>query len=194
MDRNERQIIDDLFARLREAEHRTGPRDSDAEAEIRRHLDQQPGAPYYMAQAIVVQQEALAHARHRVEELERQLAERPAGGGFLAGLFGGGDARQPAAPARDRDRPPEGATARAAAGPWGQRQGGGFLAGAGQTAMGVAGGMLIAEALGDLFGAGEAAAAEPPDEERLAPDEPMAEDELPEGDDSDAGDFDFDDF
>jgi hypothetical protein len=42
-----------------------------------------------MAQAILVQEQALANVQTRVQELERLLAERSAGGGFLSGLFGG---------------------------------------------------------------------------------------------------------
>ena len=91
MDQNERGIIDDLFDRLRRAEGQSEPRDPEAEALIARHVAAQPAAPYYMAQAIVVQQEALARAQSRVQELERQLAERGSGG-FLGGLFGGQDA------------------------------------------------------------------------------------------------------
>ena len=41
-----------------------------------------------------------------------------------------------------------------------QQRGGGFLAGAAQTAMGVAGGVLLANAIGGMFGADEAQAAE----------------------------------
>lgn len=164
MDQNERRIIDDLFAKLREAERRSGPRDAGAEALIRRHVADQPAAPYYMAQAIVVQEQALAASQARVEELERQLAEGPAGGGFLSGLFGGGRAETPAlAPGRP-PRPP-------------QPAGGGFLAGAMQTAMGVAGGVLIANALTGAFTPAEAAA------------EPAPEDLGDTGEFEDTGDF-----
>ncbi len=76
MDQNERGIIDDLFARLDEAERRAGPRDAEAERLIRGHLTRQPAAPYYMAQAIVAQQEALARAQTRIEQLERQGGAR----------------------------------------------------------------------------------------------------------------------
>ena len=76
MDQNERRIIDDLFARLGEAERRAGPRDAEAERSIQGHLGRQPAAPYYMAQAIVVQQEALAgaQARHRAARARAQRA------------------------------------------------------------------------------------------------------------------------
>ena len=99
MDQNERGIIDDLFDRLRRAEGQSEARDPAAEALIARHVVAQPAAPYYMAQAIVVQQEALARAQSRVEELERQFAERGSGG-FLGGLFGGQETPSPAAAAR----------------------------------------------------------------------------------------------
>jgi hypothetical protein len=52
------------------------------------------------------------------------------------------------------------------------------MASAMQTAVGVAGGMLLANALGGLFGGGEAQAAEPPPapEPPAEPDEPMVDD------------------
>ena len=183
MDQNERRIIDDLFARLGEAERRAGPRDAEAERLIGGHLTRQPAAPYYMAQAIVVQQEALANAQARIEQLERELTERPAGGGFLGGLFGG--ERDPAQARQRRSRSGQG--------PWSQpygQGGGGFLAGAAQTAMGVAGGVLIADALADLLGPDEAAAAEPGPQEDPAPGEDLGADD-PFGD---AGDIGFDEF
>ena len=45
-----------------------------------------------------------------------------------------------------------------------QRQGGGFLAGAAQTAMGVAGGVLLGNAIAGMFGGDEAQAAQPAEE------------------------------
>jgi uncharacterized protein len=107
-----------------------------------------------------VQEQALANMQTRVQELERQIAERPAGGGFLSGLFGGGPQQtasapqQPVAPVRDDMTPPRGA---GYGSPWGARPGGGFLAGAMQTALGVAGGILVADALSNAFASGEQA-------------------------------------
>ncbi|HSA82715.1 MAG TPA: DUF2076 domain-containing protein [Geminicoccaceae bacterium] len=178
MDQNERRIIDDLFARLGEAERRAGPRDAEAEGLIGCHLRDQPAAPYYMAQAIVVQQEALANAQARIEQLERELTERPAGGGFLGGLFG---TERESAQAHQRPAGP-------GQGPWSQPhgRGGGFLAGAAQTAMGVAGGVLIGNALADLLAPDPAAAA--PQED------PVAGDDLAGDPFSDSGDFGFDEF
>lgn len=173
MDATERQIIDDLFGKLRQAEAQSGPRDPQAEAYIRDQVARQPAAPYIMAQSIVMMEQGLAALQARVEELERQQRERPAasgGGGIFGSLFGGG---RPAAPAP--------APQRMGSSPWGQqpqapgygdprvaayanphqhRSGGGFMAGAAQTAMGVAGGMLLGSALASAFSGGEAMAEE----------------------------------
>jgi hypothetical protein len=152
MDQNERQIIDDLFDRLRRAEEQAEPGDADAEALIARHVARQPAAPYYMAQAIVVQQEALGRAQAKIQELERGLAERRSGG-FLSGLFGDEEASTSGAPA----------SGERSSGDFGRRAqragGGGFLAGAMQTALGVAGGFLIADAIAGLLSPDEGAAA-----------------------------------
>jgi uncharacterized protein len=189
MDANERSIIDDLFERLRKAEAQSDARDPDAEALIRRHVAAQPDAPYYMAQAIVVQQEALARAQTRLQDLERQLAERRPGG-FLSGLFGDEEAASAGAPPRGDQ---------AAGGLDRYRQSGGsFLAGAMQTALGVAGGFLIADALSGLFAADTAAAAAPGTDP--AHDSASAEEDRSGGEDPDladgttGGDFDLGEF
>jgi len=161
MDQNERQIIDELFGKLRQAEAQSGPRDTQAETYIREQVGRQPAAPYLMAQAIVMQEQALAASQARIQELEEQLRTRPAagGGGFLSGLFGGG-APQPQPPAPPANSPWGTQRGPAQVGdprlaaysnPQQQRSGGGFLAGAMQTAMGVAGGVLIGNALADMF-------------------------------------------
>ncbi|MBP2229519.1 hypothetical protein J2847_002818 [Azospirillum agricola] len=180
MDQTERQIIDDLFAKLRQAEAQSGPRDPQAEAHIRDSVARQPAAPYLMAQAVVMLEQALAASQARNEELEQQLRARPpaqapaGGGGLFGGLFGGGGrpAPAPAAPQRPAGSPwgaAAGATPaapaygdpRVAAYAQQPRAGGGFMAGAMQTAAGVAGGMLIGSALSSMFsGGGEANAAE----------------------------------
>jgi hypothetical protein len=138
-----------------------------------------------MAQAIVVQQEALANAQARIEELERELSERQAGGGFLGGLFGGGERAAP------RPIPPQ-RQSQTGQGPWSRPygQGGGFLAGAAQTAMGVAGGVLVANALAGLLTPDQAQATEPGFEEDPA----AAEDPGVDEGWSDPGDVGFDEF
>jgi hypothetical protein len=187
MDQNERGIIDDLFDRLRRAEGQSTPRDPEAEALIVRHVAAQPAAPYYMAQAIVVQQEALARAQSRSQELERQLAERGSRG-FLGGLFGGQETPSPVAPARaDRNTGGPGYHR-------GSNAGGGFLAGAMQTALGVASGFLIADAISALFSPGEAAAAASPEaysHDAAAAEDPSSGEDPGLSEDEAGGDFDF---
>jgi hypothetical protein len=173
MDQNERQIIDELFGKLRQAEAQSGPRDAQAEGFIREQVARQPAAPYLMAQAIVIQEQALAQSQARIQQLEEQLRSRPAassgGGGLFGSLFGGGSQqRQPAPPPSNSPWGNQGGqqqvgdprVAQYANPQYQQRQGGGFMAGAMQTAMGVAGGMLIGSALGSMFSGGEAMAAD----------------------------------
>lgn len=157
----DRTAIEGLFSRLAEAERRAPQRDAEAEALINRELVRQPAAPYYMAQTVVVQQQALEQAEQRIAELERQVAERDRSGMF-GGLFDDGRGRQN----RYDDRQVQ-ATPRNR-GPWDRNEsygrgqgGGGFLAGAAQTALGVAGGVLLGNMIGSMFGAGAAHAATP---------------------------------
>jgi hypothetical protein len=139
----DRRAIDGLFQRLDAVEREARePRDPEAEALIQRRIAQQPSAPYYMAQTVIVQQQALEAAEQRINELEDQVKRNvPARRGRYAD---------------DSDT---------AGGPWnrgyGQGFGGGFLAGAMQTALGVTGGILLGSALGGLF-AGTANASEQP--------------------------------
>jgi len=178
MDDTERQVIDELFGKVKQAEAGSAPRDAQAEARIRQHIAAQPAAPYYMAQAIVVQEQALTAAQGRIEELEAELARRPASsGGFLSGLFGGGDRQGPT-----RRGPAAGVDPRVAA--YNQphrRSGGGFLGGALQTAVGVAGGVVLGNVLMNMLAPDEAAASEPAPE--------LAGEDMPE--DMEMGDMDM---
>ncbi|MEE9101678.1 DUF2076 family protein [Pseudomonas nitroreducens] len=169
MNSEEQSLIDGLFARLRDAEAQTAPRDAQAEAQINRHLVQQPAAPYYMAQAMLIQEAAIKRLDQRVKELEAEAKDsRPSSGGFLAGLFGGGQSQEPR-PAQTQQRPDgwgqtrfsqPGGNASYASNPNDFRpaqpaqaapQGGGFLRGALQTAAGVAGGVMVADLLTSMF-------------------------------------------
>lgn len=153
MDQSEKQLIEGLFSRLQQAESQSGPRDPEAESQIRKALNQQPTAPYYMAQAILVQEHVLEQLNQRVAQLEQELSQRPAGGGsFLGGLFGAGNQPNTASspPPRASMSPPP-ATGRS-----------GFMGSAMQTAAAVAGGVLVGNMLAGMFAGGAAEAAEPP--------------------------------
>ncbi|GGB06609.1 hypothetical protein GCM10011491_38430 [Brucella endophytica] len=186
MDRNDQQAIQGLFQKLSQVERQSPERDGEADAYIREQIAHQPGAPYYMAQTIVVQEQELNAAQARIEEMEQELASRPAsGGGLFSGLFGGGGR-----PSRPSGAVPlTGGSEAMGQQPfqqqgYPQRTGGGFLAGAAQTAMGVAGGMLLGNMVAGMLGGGEAKAAEPQAEE------PKAENANYEDDEQDQGGFD----
>lgn len=188
MQREESQLIEGLFDRLKTTEAQTAPRDREAESLIQQRLREQPAAPYYMAQAMLIQEAAIKRLDQRVKELESQMAQvqqnRPSSGGFLSSLFGGGSSNQPAggqasasaAPSRGWNDPgpaaprpgnpgyaqsnpgyaqPSPGYAQPAPG-YGAPQAapsrmGGFMGGALQTAAGVAGGVLAAQAISGLF-------------------------------------------
>lgn len=168
----DRNAIDGLFRRLADAEQKSSPRDTEAEALIRDKIAQQPNAPYYLGQTVVVQQEALKQAERRLEELQaagRQVEQR-------RGLWGSAQADAPAS------------TRGYGVG------GGGFLAGAMQTALGVAGGVMLGNLIGSMISGGSAEAAEnsPDQSANSASDSPQDGNGNDPG--SDAGGFDGGDF
>ena len=185
MNAEERQVIDDIFRRLEEVANQS--RDPEAERYIAEKVRRQPYAPYALAQAAYVQEQAVANLSAEIEQLRAEAEERsrqPQQGGFLSGLFGGG---RPAEPARGAVPPtgspwaqpqpggygqPQGYPQAGGpmqggpmqggsmqGGPWGggmqQPRGGGFLSGALTTAAGVAGGVMVANALSHAFGGGQ---------------------------------------
>ena len=178
MSPEERQLLTGLFDRIRGAA--TAPRDQEAEALIQDATRAQPYAPYFLAQTVLVQDQALRAANDRLQELEgkvkdleSQAASAPRSGGFLGGLgslFGGGAPpprgrprlhRLAAGTSRRHRRRAAGSSLRKATrrqvphlarGAAGRRKpGGGFLTGALGTAAGVAGGVLLADSIRGLF-------------------------------------------
>jgi hypothetical protein len=84
MNHEERQVIGDIFGRLRQVENQ--PRDPETERFIAERVREQPYAPYAMAQAIYVQEQALANLNAEVERLRaevEQMRRQPQGGGGL---------------------------------------------------------------------------------------------------------------
>jgi len=172
MNPEERQLLAGLFDRTRAASE--APRDKEAEAFIAEALREQPHATYLLAQAVIVQEQALGAANDRLQQLEARVRELEAaqtsgGGSFLGGLFSGGRPATsvPTSGASQGTSVPQGGS------PWGRQQnnqsavqqgqgfgqqpmqapmqGGGFLRGALGTAAGVAGGMLLANSISNLF-------------------------------------------
>jgi len=181
MSPEERQMLADLFERIRA--NGAATRDPQAEAFINDAVRQQPYAPYILAQTVLVQQQALEAAAHRVSELEAQTRASPPAqetsflGSLGRSLFGGGAAPQPQRPSGydasgyQRGAPqappsyapppaygsaPAGYAPQPQPGPWGAAAatppGGGFLSGALKTAAGVAGGVVLGNALENMIG------------------------------------------
>ena len=108
MSPEERQLIGSLFDRIGTAS--TGARDPEAETFIADRVREHPYAPYFLSQAVIIQEKALQAAAQKVEELQAQVRDlqegqrsQPQGqasGGFLGSvgsLFGSsGNATSPA--------------------------------------------------------------------------------------------------
>lgn len=149
------------------------PIDPEADALIAELFARYPAARYRITQTAFVQEHALAEAQNRIRQMQADLDQArqllaaapaspqgaPRASGFFGGLFGGGGPAaspgpQPAYP------PPPAAAPPAYASPqyppnyqpgMFQRQGSGFLGSALTTAAGVAGGMVVGNALMDLL-------------------------------------------
>ena len=149
------------------------PIDRDADALLADLFQRHPEARYRVTQVAVVQEQALAQASQRIQAMQAELQRLQQGGagtspwtqgqqpqqqsrGFFGSLFGGGSAPpRPAVPPQGGYAPQPGyAPLQGMAGGMFQPQGHGFLGGALQTAAGVAGGVVAAEALTSLFSGG----------------------------------------
>ena len=174
MTNEERDLITRFFARVGGAGQQSGgflggapsaappmpPIDREADALIAGQFQQYPEARYRITQTAIVQEAALAESQNRIRRLEweldqtRQRAQQaqqggPQSRGFLGNLFGGGQQRpqfQPTMP------PPQPQYAPGyQPGMFQQGGGSGFLGSALTTAAGVAGGLVVGNALMSAF-------------------------------------------
>ncbi|MBV9784419.1 MAG: DUF2076 domain-containing protein [Acidisphaera sp.] len=147
------------------------PVDREADALIGNLFTQYPDAKYRLTQTAFVQEHALAEAQNRIKRLEWELEQARQGAaqaqnqsrGFFGSLFGGGQSQsaRPAPPPQQQyqqqyQQPPQyqGPPPQYAPGyqpGMFQRSGSGFLGSALTTAAGVAGGMVVGNALMDMF-------------------------------------------
>jgi hypothetical protein len=177
----EHQLIHGLFERMRALG--AIEKDQEAEAFIMQSVLATPDAAYKLVQSLLVLEQTLEDVSQRNQQLEAQVQQMQTGlaaapqrsGGFLGGLFGGSKPSQPAPMPRAAGSVP---MAGRGASPWGQqpsmgyqqagpyqqqpmqpqRSGGGFMKTAMATAAGVAGGVLVAGAIRDMMGGGQAQA------------------------------------
>jgi hypothetical protein len=171
MTNEERDIISRFIARIAGAESSgfagsvpatasaLPPIDPEADALIAELFTRYPAARYRITQTAFVQEHALAEAQNRIRQLQADLEQargqaqaaaapsRPSG--FFGGMFGGGQAQAPG-PQPAYAPPPPQYPPNYQPGMF-QRQGSGFLGSALTTAAGVAGGMVVGNALMDLF-------------------------------------------
>lgn len=158
MQNEEQRLIEGLFQRLKQAEQQSGTRDGQADRLIAEFVRQQPSAPYYMAQSMLIQEAALKRLHAQIQDLQNEVAslknsQQSGNGSFLSSLFGGGKS-QPQQPANNwnsapQQQPPQQQAAPTYAQP--APRSGGFMAGALQTAAGVAGGVVLADMLTSMF-------------------------------------------
>jgi len=120
MSPEESQLLKGLFDRTKTASGT--PRDREAETLIADAVRDQPAAPYYLAQAVIVQEKGLEAAAAHIKQLEDRIHALESGGsapqaaaqgGFLSSIFGTGQPQPPApapapaaAPGSWRNPPP----------------------------------------------------------------------------------------
>lgn len=155
-----------------------------------------------MAQTILIEEAAIKQLNDRIQALESQVSQlqaaKPSSGGFLSGLFGGGGSSRgsdpipgaeqygrPQASAQPQYTPPpqQNYAPQAAA------RGGGFMAGALQTAAGVAGGVVLGNMLTNMFSGSHPQEIVNIIEEKPQPDAASAQDSIAQ--DTTAGDDPF---
>jgi len=166
----ERELLSNLVARLRQSPQQQ--RDTEADAMIGDLVRERPDTPYILAQTVLIQDYSLHQAQARIAELEQQLqGQRPREeGGFLSSIFGSSRAPQGAPPPRQQPQYQSQPQPQAyqqpypqqPAGPWGQAPAQqvfaqpsaqpSFLRSAATTAAGVAGGALLFQGIESLLG------------------------------------------
>jgi hypothetical protein len=183
----ERHAINDLFARLQA--NSPADKDAEAEALINQLMRRTPDSAYILVQTTLVQEAHIEDLDARINDLEAQLAgnnRQQSSGGFLGGARRSSAPREDYADDRRSSIPPIGsrsgpsayepapqpgwrgnrdepANARPGAPPQQQPQsggGGGFFKTAAAMAAGVAGGSLLANSLGGMFGGGKSGEAQ----------------------------------
>jgi uncharacterized protein len=135
MNAQEQQLIESLFGRLSQGIGQAGPRDPQAEALIQQKMQAMPGAGYYMAQTILMQERAL-------QEAQQRLANQPGGGSTFSGPIYGGQPGYGPQPAYGYGQQQGGIFGQPGQGGSGL---GGFMGGAAKLALGIGGGILLGD-------------------------------------------------
>lgn len=156
---SERDLIQSVFDRL--ARLAGGQKDREAEALILDRMRAIPDSAYNLVEAVVVQEMAIKESEARIRELEARLAsqtqqQQPAGG-FGRSVWGSGRGSVPSTQAPQQQMQQQMQQQQyAQQSPWGGQPsaGGSFLRTAAGAAVGVAGGMLLANGISSMFAGG----------------------------------------
>lgn len=201
MQSEEQRLIDGLFSRLKEAEAHSASRDASAEERIAQHVSAQPAAPTIWRKPFLSRKprlNSLTIASRRWRVRSANCRRQSPAAAALSGLFGGGGSSRgsdpipgaeqygrPQASAQPQYTPPpqQNYAPQAAA------RGGGFMAGALQTAAGVAGGVVLGNMLTNMFSGSHPQEIVNIIEEKPQPDAASAQDSIAQ--DTTAGDDPF---
>lgn len=149
---DERNMLQDLATKV--AQTPAPPRDAEAEEFIRKNIGARPDALYLMTQTVLIQNLALQRSQQQIQELQRasQPAQVSTGSSFLGGSGPRSTGYAPGQPSQQYAAPPPqyAPPTQSVANPGGGASS--FLRGAAQTAAGVAGGVLAADAISSMFG------------------------------------------
>jgi len=152
MQSEEQRLIDGLFQRLKQAENSAESRDTEAERQIQGFIQQQPAAPYYMTQSLLIQEAALNRLNQQVQQLQNNVAQlratqQPVSRGFFSRLFGNNCSYS--LPQSSAKTLPSGYTGSSSSA--GGSCNGSFMSSALKTAAGVAGGVVLGNMLTNMF-------------------------------------------
>ena len=156
MSSEDRRAIEQIFARLDEVAQRSPPRDPEADRFIQQQMASRPGSAYYMAQSIVALEEALKAANQQLESAKGRASQ----GSLMPRRPAQYEDEDEAAMRSGRGFDPNVGSSGAYRSAAAEGPGTGFLAGAFQTALGVAGGTLLGNSIASIFGSGKARAGE----------------------------------
>lgn len=159
----EKNLIENLFHRLKKTELNSSERDNSADDLIQELVKKQPASSYYMTQTILVQETAIKKMSIQIEELKKRIEElkleevrrKPS---FLSNFFKNNSSSQPISHDnniwRNQESPVQSYNPHAASFPATTPvlpRSSGFLSNALQTATGVAGGMILGNMLMNVF-------------------------------------------
>ncbi|CAL4320378.1 Putative uncharacterized protein Yba2 [Buchnera aphidicola (Eriosoma grossulariae)] len=168
MKNEEKQLIENLFHKLSKVEQKSDLRNRSAEQLIHSFIKNQSNAPYYMTQTILVQDTVLKKLNKRIIELEQKISEyenelsqKSKNTGFLSNIFkknydsttkNASYHREDDGSVRSSNRSVLPSSSSASnTGPGLSSIGNSFLGNALQTAVGVAGGMVVGNMLMNFF-------------------------------------------